>query len=430
MTNETGNWKLKIGNWKLAARRSSGLPRPAGSGLPVANIQFPVSNSQLPVSNFQFRIWRRALTVKRPQAAVAMGSLLLGAVVSSTLLNLYADVRRKMTYEFAAYGPNVVLAPAYAAEPGQVAAFPASANSAETRQSEWRANLMDESVLTRLKPFHQRASGVVAAPVLYLVVRVDRAVKTRGGDTRYSTDPDNAVALGTDFETLQRLNPNWHVQGLAEARLGGGRRTCAIGAHLGARLHVGLGDVIQLRALDRSASNTEGAWQVFPIANVVSTGTSEDDHIFLPLAALQQLAGLAGKIGLVQLNVPGEPAEIQRVIRELSRSFPGLEARPIRQIVYSEGKVLGTLRWLLTSLTLLILIIISLCVMATVTSIVLERRKDIALMKALGAGDRRVMQLFLSEVAALGLLGGVVGSILGTLRGAMTVLGAADEVTE
>src|SRR6516225_9555684 len=153
MTNETGNWKLKIGNWKLAARRSSGLPRPAGSGLPVANIQFPVSNSQLPVSNFQFRIWRRALTVKRPQAAVAMGSLLLGAVVSSTLLNLYADVRRKMTYEFAAYGPNVVLAPAYVPAPWPPVVSATSTHSAETGQSEWWPNLMDESVLSRLETF-------------------------------------------------------------------------------------------------------------------------------------------------------------------------------------------------------------------------------------------------------------------------------------
>jgi ABC-type antimicrobial peptide transport system permease subunit len=51
--------------------------------------------------------------------------------------------------------------------------------------------------------------------------------------------------------------------------------------------------------------------------------------------------------------------------------------------------------------------------MATVISIVLERRKDIAVMKALGASDRRITQLFLSEVAALGLAGGLTGMVLG-----------------
>jgi putative ABC transport system permease protein len=115
----------------------------------------------------------------------------------------------------------------------------------------------------------------------------------------------------------------------------------------------------------------------------------------------------------VELSVPGEAAEIERVVHELAATFRGLEVRPIRQIVYSEGKVLGTIRWLLLSLTALILVTIALCVMATMTAIVLERRKDIAVMKALGAGDGLVMRLFLAEGVGLGLLGGVVGFALG-----------------
>ena len=89
--------------------------------------------------------------------------------------------------------------------------------------------------------------------------------------------------------------------------------------------------------------------------------------------------------------------------------LPGLEVRPIRQIVYSEGKVLGTIRWLLLSLTILILVIIALCVMATMTAIVLERRKDIGVMKALGAADALLMRLFMMEGASLGLVGGALG---------------------
>ena len=95
--------------------------------------------------------------------------------------------------------------------------------------------------------------------------------------------------------------------------------------------------------------------------------------------------------------------------------MPGLEVRPIRQIVYSEGKVLGTFRWLLLSLTALILVMITLCVMATMTAIVLERRKDIGLMKALGAADALLMKLFLAEGAGLGLAGGMLGCGVGAL---------------
>lgn len=65
------------------------------------------------------------------------------------------------------------------------------------------------------------------------------------------------------------------------------------------------------------------------------------------------------------------------------------------------------------SLTVLILVIIALCVMATMTAIVLERRKDIGLMKALGAADVLLMRLFVAEGAGLGLVGGALGCALG-----------------
>jgi putative ABC transport system permease protein len=81
--------------------------------------------------------------------------------------------------------------------------------------------------------------------------------------------------------------------------------------------------------------------------------------------------------------------------------------------VYSQGHVLATIRRLLISLMVLILVIIALCVTATMAAIVLERRKDIAVMKALGASNHEVIQLFVTEGASLGLIAGLAGFALG-----------------
>jgi putative ABC transport system permease protein len=124
---------------------------------------------------------------------------------------------------------------------------------------------------------------------------------------------------------------------------------------------------------------------------------------------------MRGKVTLVELSIPGETRDVERAVHRLAGLLPGLEVRPIRQIVYSEGKVLGTIRWLLLSLTILILVIIALCVMATMTAIVLERRKDIGLMKTLGAADALLMRLFMTEGASLGLVGGALGYVVGAL---------------
>jgi len=387
-----------------------------------------------------WRLWLRSLTVKRPQAALAIASVLVGAAVASMLLNLYGDVRRKMTQEFRAYGPNVVVGPVASSVPN------AAANAAAVSGSSPNvvAGTMDEAVMGALAPFAQRTNGFAAVPVLYAVTAVKKVLKSPDDSARI--EPENVVAVGADFGALRRINPSWRLSGggtgvspvqehgqdpessgpsahATEAiRSGTGvspvqehgqdahaTAQCVAGAHLASRLRLVPGDAIDLSGLSEKP-------QSYRVSAIVTTGAAEDDQVFVPLDMLQGQANLAGKISMVQLSVPGDTAEVERILAELSqawRNSAGIEVRPIRQIVYSSGKVLETIRWVMLSLTGLILIIIALCVMATMTAIVLERRKDIAVMKSLGASDRLVMRLFLTEGATLGMVGGIAGFALG-----------------
>jgi len=342
-------------------------------------------------SSLFWRLWWRAISVERPQAALALGSLLVGAAITAMLLNLYGDVREKMTEEFRAYGANVVIAPASTEAAGADA-----------------GGTVDEASLTPLVEFMRRTPGATATPLLYGVVRLWR----QPADPRLP-EFENAVAVGADFGSLRRMNAGWRLAGEAvSAGLPTG--TCAVGEHLAARLHVHLGDAVGLRQVkeeDAAGSTPE----IFRIGIVLATGASEDDQVFIPLTALRTILGLGPKISLVELSIPGESRDLEHSVHNLQGLLLGLQVRPIRQIVYSEGKVLGTIRWLLLSLTILILVIIGLCVMATMTAIILERRKDIGVMKALGAADVLLVRLFMTEGAALGLVGGLGGFLLGTM---------------
>jgi putative ABC transport system permease protein len=338
-----------------------------------------------------WRIWVRSLVVKRPQAALAMGSLLVGAAVAAALLNLYGDVSRKMTQEFRAYGANVILAPTVVQ----------GASSAATT--------MDERVVNELADRARWLKGLRFAPELHVVARV----KPVPADPRLP-EFQNVVAVGTDFKALHELYPGWRVQGVAgNGSLGPDE--CVLGAHVAGRLHLAVGGTIDLAAAGGAPDSSSATPPAFRVAGILSTGGAEDDHVFLDLGSLQRLAGLDGQISLVELSLPGASAEIERGVRELADIFPGVEVRPVHQIVESQGRVLGTIRGLAIWLTALILVIIGLCVMATMTAIVLERRKDIAVMKALGASDQLIVRLFLSEGASLGLAGGVMGFAMGAL---------------
>jgi hypothetical protein len=427
------------------------------------------------------RLWLRALTVKRPQAIVAAVSLLVGAAIISTLLNLYSDVRRKMTEEFSAYGANVVLAPRQSGQPGRQEGNPSGpARDAQLSLPDTLldAALIDQQLLGRLNSVQQdmrgqRLKGFIALPRLDVIGRVKRAA----GQPQAS-EPVIAVVSGADLALLRLLNPGWRVQdqlpqeqsaqGHAESNTG---RPCAVGANLASRLGLSLGDKLivepgdiglsitsaertpPLQRLFRVVTQSSQGSRVpgggaetetlatFVIRGIVSSGAAEDNQVFVPLETLQDLLadesgappttqspemsqkapGVANapavlrEISLVEIYVPGAAQEVESVIRRLNQAFAGtdVEVRPVRRILYSEGKVLGTIRGLVLWLTGLILVIVALCVTATMTAIVLERRKDIAVMKALGASNRQVMLLFLAEGATLGLLAGIAGCFAG-----------------
>lgn len=328
----------------------------------------------------------RSLQVKRPQALLAGCSLFVGAALCSLLLNLYGGVNRGMTESFSAFGANAVMSPRGG-----------SAASGDL------PGVMDEpggpgGVQTRFPEF-------ASVPMLYVVTRLQNAVP----DPRMPAGED-VVAVGSDLQALLRMNPNWRV-----ARVGGalGPGDCIVGAHLAAEMGFHPDSRLVLKTLGPSLGAATPAESSFRVADIVSTGASADAQVFVPLDALQQLAGLEGKVSVVELRVPGDTNEIEAGLGRLANAFPQVDVRPVRQIVYSEGKVLGTIRHLTLALSALILAIVFLCVAATMSAIVLERRKDVAVMKALGASDRLVMRLFVSEGAALGLAGGLIGFFAG-----------------
>ena len=66
-------------------------------------------------------------------------------------------------------------------------------------------------------------------------------------------------------------------------------------------------------------------------------------------------------------------------------------------------------------MVLLILVLTSLCVLATMAALAIERREDVGLMKALGGSISRVVGLFLAEVGVLGAAGGAIGCLAGMI---------------
>jgi hypothetical protein len=110
-----------------------------------------------------------------------------------------------------------------------------------------------------------------------------------------------------------------------------------------------------------------------------------------------------------ELAVAGTAREILEAIDRINAGEFALRARIVPILAAKEAAVLGKLRSLLLLVLALILAASAIAMGASLTAVVTERRTEIGLLKALGASEAKVQELFLSQIGlllALGLVGG------------------------
>ena len=241
------------------------------------------------------RILWKLLGASRGRLAVALIALTSGAAVCSALLNVNLDAERKLTQEFRTLGANVVIAP------------PAGGSEAA---------LADAAVLDRIAAL--RVPQIVAtAPYLYVAA---------------NSGSQPVILAGTWFDQVAKMNSWWKLEGgWVSSR--DDHEHCLVGFTAARQLGLAPGSSVQLRSGDHNISLT--------VAGIVTTGGAEDNQILTNLDSAQALAGLSGRVSLVQLSVSGTPAEIEAVTRKLADNLPGLDVRPVRQIAAAEGRFWG-----------------------------------------------------------------------------------------
>lgn len=302
------------------------------------------------------RMLRRAAMLRKSQAAAALAAIVVAATAATAMLNLYVDVQAKLRKEFRGYGANIIV----------------EAKDGETFSP-------DEISALRTTV----AGHGLAVPFAYTVARTDKDAPI--------------VVAGVDFDLARKLNPWWSVSAWPDA---------AGKALVGARA----GKLISPEMKPFTLLYARKAIQLTP-AGTVRTGAGEDSRVYLSLADFQQWTGVAPSV--VEVSAHGSPQDVTSLLQELKHAVPTANVRPVRQIMEGEANILGKTRSTLLSSASFIIFTGALCVLATLMGWVVDRRRDFAIMKALGASDRLVAIFVAGEAAAMTTIGTVLGFALG-----------------
>ena len=150
----------------------------------------------------------------------------------------------------------------------------------------------------------------------------------------------------------------------------------------------------------------------YSVTGILVTGGEEEGYVFMSLEDMQALTG-EDKLDVAELSVSAEEEQLNAYAEEIGASGEGVTARLVKRVTKSETAVLGKLQALVFLVTVVVLLLTMICVSTTMMAVVSERRREIGLRKALGASDNSIRCEFLGESIFLGLLGGVLGTILG-----------------
>lgn len=314
-----------------------------------------------------WRVFARELQASRPRLTLALLVVTSGAAVVSALVNLQYDMDGKLARTFRSFGANVLVTPA-ASSSGGPALMPGPV---------WQA-----------LAGHRDRRIIAAAPYLYVVAHIP------------SPSADVIVA-GTVFDRIRPMNSWWKLEG----RWPAAPFDALVGTNVAGKLHLKPGGSLTVEYGGRS--------QPLVATGLVTAGGPEDNQIFAGLAQAQQLAGLPGRLSLIQLSVAGSPAQIRAVMGGLSRALPGVDVQPIPEFTAAEAELAGKIRLLVGATVGLILTLTVLGVLAAMAALAVERRGDVGVMKAIGGPTSRIVRLFLAEVGVLALAGALAGCAVG-----------------
>ncbi len=161
------------------------------------------------------------------------------------------------------------------------------------------------------------------------------------------------------------------------------------------------------------------------IGSIQEMGNSQDDsQIYIPIDIAREIFNEPTEIDMLYIKVqPGyETSDVSDRIEEGMRRDRGLKkgeedftVQSSEQLMESISSILGIVQMVLIGIAAISLLVGGVGVMNTMYTSVLERTREIGIMKAIGARNSTIMYIFLIESGMLGLVGGAIGCIIGSL---------------
>lgn len=364
------------------------------------------------------RQWKKLLMIALTVA--------LGASIATAMLNVMLDVGDKINEELKTYGSNITVVPQSEAVMNKLY---------DVENDEAVTEYIAEEKLGELLTIFWANNITDFAPV------TDTTVTLNGGDevTLVGSWFDHHLEFTKKGTTYQRdtgiinLRSWWDVTSgkMLDEQKQSGDGYAMVGSELAAQHNISAGDKITVKG-------EKGSEQLV-VTGIYESGDDEDKYIYTTLSAAQRLTGSTGYFKKAEVSAITSPddelavraakdpsllsgdeydlwyctAYVSSICFQIQEAIPEANASAVRQIADSEGKILEKTELLMTLISIMSLIGATLGISNLVTSGVMERSQELALLKAVGATNGQITRLVLTEILSAAIVGAAAGYFMG-----------------
>jgi putative ABC transport system permease protein len=359
-------------------------------------------------------------------------AITLGVAVATAMIAVATDIGDKINRELRSYGANLVVTPqedTLDVEVGGINLKPPSDGT-----------FLNEADLPKIRGTFWHNNIVGFSPMLPVTVKIGAQDVTLVGTyfNKQLTFGKQQFKAGVSI-----THPWWKIESsCGDGRLARPGRVEDSPATCGwpgdDSQNILLGERLAARLAKKPGDSLEIDGRHFTISGILSAGGAEDDQIVAPLALAQQLLGKPGAVRRVYVSALTKPQDalavrdpktmtpevydrwycspyVESIAYQLQEVIPHSHAEQIRQVAQNEGTVLSRIKGLMLLITFAALFASALTLSAAMATAIYERRVEVGLMKALGAGKLAVSAIFFAEALLLALVGGIAGFSAGAL---------------
>ncbi|MBP3870589.1 MAG: ABC transporter permease [Faecalicoccus sp.] len=369
-----------------------------------------------------FRIIKGALTRQWKKMAMIAFTVALGTSLATAMLSVMMDVGDKINQELKTYGANITVVPKESSIVDELY---------DVEGDDDKTAYLREDELGNIKTIFWAFNIVDYTPFLTVNAKVSGDdVNVVGSWFNHHMDLPTGESLDSGIATLRSWWDLKEGSWLDEQREED--ENCAmVGVSFAEKHNIKAGDTITVKGSAQTLN--------IRVVGIFDAGGDEDEQIFVPLNTAQALADKEGKVDSIEVSAITTPdnelsekaakdpgsltvsqyetwyctAYASSIAYQIQEVITDSVAAPVRQIADSEGAILEKTQLLMILITILSMVGAALGISNLVTASVMERSKEIGLLKALGAQNSAITANILTQMMIVALIGGVIGFAAG-----------------